>query len=321
MALSAAVIIPARNPGPRFQEVIQAVLEQSLDPAIISSLEVLVIDSGSTDGTLEYLRALSDERVRVHQIAPAEFGHGKTRNAGAEMTQGEVLVFLTHDALPANQQWLNALIKPLVQNPKVAGVFGRHIAYPEADEPTREGLERHFEGFKAQPEVYLENPALYAAEEGYRKFLHFFSNNNSAMRRSVWAQHPFADVDFAEDQVWAREIIEAGYVKAYAHEAVVYHSHQFSAFERFQRSFDEASAFRRYFDYRLCRGPRMFIKRVYQETAADRRTFKMNIANVMGHWLGTYSQRLPTRMAQWCSWDKRLQRGLRSAHGIENSRQ
>lgn len=300
MALSAAVIIPARSPGPRFQEVIQAVLEQSLDSAIISSLEVLVIDSGSTDGTLEYLRALNDERVLVHEIAPAEFGHGKTRNAGAAMTQGEALVFLTHDALPANQQWLNALVKPLVQNPKVAGVFGRHIAYPE---------------------VYLEDPALYAAEEGYRKFLHFFSNNNSAIRRSVWAQHSFADVDFAEDQVWAKEIIEAGYVKAYAHEAVVYHSHQFSAFERFQRSFDEASAFRRYFDYRLCRGPRMFIKRVYQETAADRRTFKMNLANVLGHWLGTYSQRLPKRLAQWCSWDKRLQRGLRSAHGIANSRQ
>lgn len=245
--VTAAVVIPTKNGGALFRRVIDAVLDQ----ATPWEFEVLVVDSGSADGTVEYCRSL--DRVRVHCIAPEEFGHGRTRNLGISMVGGEFVALITQDALPADRHWLNNLVAAVEQADDVAGAFGRHLPYPDAGPYLARDLKQHFDGFLAWPKVMrLDDPGRYAAEVGYRQVLHYFSNNNSCIRRSVWEKYPIAEVDFAEDQIWAKSVVEAGYGKAYADDARVYHSHNYSVVETARRAFDEARALQRLFGYRLC---------------------------------------------------------------------
>jgi hypothetical protein len=85
---------------------------------------------------------------------------------------------------------------------------------------------------------------------GWRRFMHFFSDNNSCLRRSVWEKHPYPEIEFGEDQAWADLIIKAGYSKVYAPTACVYHSHEFTLEQTAERKEIEREFFRSYFGYR-----------------------------------------------------------------------
>ncbi|QVQ25620.1 glycosyltransferase family 2 protein [Achromobacter deleyi] len=321
--MKASVIIPTKNPGGILRSVLQAVCNQKA----AFDFDVLVIDSGSTDGTADYVRQFGDKRVRLHEIAPAEFGHGKTRNLGVSLTDGEFAVFITHDALPASDGWLAAMVKPADEDPEVAGVFGRHLAYPDASPFTRRDLERHFAHFEPTPVVRLDDRARYDRDPGYRQFLHFFSDNNALIRRSVWQQFPYPDVDFAEDQIWAETIIKQGWKKAYAHDGVVYHSHDFPPFEYLQRSFDESYALFRLFGYTLVPSLYRLLRSWGGATLLDLRyawgqgliwrqplaVLSMPFRNLMrasGHYLGSRADRLPAGLRRGLSRDRRMMAGM-----------
>ena len=240
------IIIPTKNGGKQFKKVLEACLNQKVP----WEYDVIVVDSGSTDDTLMYCQRFED--VTVLTIKPEEFGHGRTRNFAISKANSEFVVLITQDALPFDNNWLYELVSAADANPNIAGAFGRHIAYPQSSIFTARDLKLHFDGFAAAPSVVcLDDIHRYENEVGYRQFLHFFSNNNSCLRKDVWNEIPFPEVDFAEDQIWAKKVIEAGYKKAYADKAIVYHSHDFAIWETFRRSFDEASAFYRLFGYIL----------------------------------------------------------------------
>ncbi|WP_417451972.1 glycosyltransferase [Kordiimonas sp.] len=244
----ASVVIPTYNAGSQFEAVLDAVLAQHTP----WPFEVLVIDSGSVDGTLDLVRARA--RVRLHEIDKRDFNHGDTRNLGVELTSGEYIAFITHDALPANQAWLFNLVEAIESEPKAAGAFGRHFAYPDASPFTKRDLDAHFANILEYPLLVSRdtNIARYrGGEAGWRQFLHFYSDNNSCFRRSVWEQMPYRRVVFGEDQLWAHDIIEAGYAKLYAAQAVVYHSHDYDEAETEERSAIEASFFKHFFGYEL----------------------------------------------------------------------
>lgn len=319
----ASVIVPTKNPGSVFREVLSAVLAQKTDFAF----DVLVIDSGSTDGTAQYVRGLGDPRLRLMEIPPADFGHGKTRNQGIAATQGEYAVMITHDATPASDRWLAALVRTADQDEQIAGVFGRHLAYPQASPLTAHELELHFSGFLSQPVAWMHDKARYATDVGYRQFLHFFSDNNALVRRAVWEKIPYPEVDFAEDQIWARTVVESGWKKAYSHEAAVFHSHDYGLLDRFRRSFDESYAFLRFFGYKLCpslglllRGWLALTRRdvlyLYSQRGMDRPALhflRMPIDHFMrlaGHYFGTHGSRLPEKIRHLISRDRRMFSGL-----------
>ncbi|WP_262689460.1 rhamnosyltransferase WsaF family glycosyltransferase [Kordiimonas aestuarii] len=244
----ASVVIPTYNAGAQFERVLDAILSQHAP----WPFEVLVIDSGSTDGTLDIVKARPD--VRLHEIDKRDFNHGDTRNLGASLTSGDYIAFVTHDALPANRAWLFNLVEAIEAEPKAAGAFGRHFAYPEASPFTKRDLDAHFTNFQNNPLLVSRktNVARYkAGDEGWRQFLHFYSDNNSCFRRSIWEKIPYRRVEFGEDQLWAHDIIEAGYAKLYAAQAVVYHSHDYDEAETEERSAIEASFFRHFFGYQL----------------------------------------------------------------------
>ncbi|MDS9469136.1 glycosyltransferase [Paracoccus sp. MBLB3053] len=246
---SVSVIIPVKNGLPHFRDVCRELARQDYD----APFEVICIDSGSTDGSDQL--AL-DHGFRLERIDPKTFGHGRTRNLGASLSQADYVAFITHDAIPANERWLSELIAPMRRDERVAGVFSRHIAHEKADPFIAWELEKHFDGLRAFPVVEITDRAEYDGNEGLRQIYHFYSDNASAMPRRIWELHPYPDVQFAEDQIWAKTIVEAGYRKAFAPDSVVRHSHSFGPFETLQRSFDESRAFRKLFGYRLAKGAR-----------------------------------------------------------------
>jgi len=322
--LKASVVVLTKNPGQVFQQVLSSVLRQKAE----FDFEILVIDSGSTDSTLDHIKALADPRIRLHQIAPSEFGHGKTRNLAVNLARGEFVAMLTHDACPEDDRWLNKLVQLAETDTRIAGVFGRHIAYPDANPFTRYELEIHFAGFRSAPIVQMSDPHRYGVDPGYRQFLHFFSDNNALLRKAVWEQIPYPDVDFAEDQLWAKAVIEAGWRKAYAHDAVVLHSHNYELVERLQRSFDESRAFFRYFGYDLCPTlKRVFLgwlalnqrdlefargqNLVWQAPFAAVRMIADNLMRVAGQYFGNHAERLPAFLQARLSRDKKLHMNIK----------
>lgn len=316
----ASVLIPVKNGGPLLGEVIDAILQQQTP----WPFEVIVVDSGSKDDSVALVRARG---VRCEQISPQEFGHGRTRNYLASLSVGEFLVFVTQDAKPATADWLYNMVMGCDSDPAVAGAFGPHRAYPHARHVTHCELSQHFAGFGDKLSVVrLEDRARFVTDPGYRQWLHFFSSNNSCIRRSVWEQLPLPEVAFAEDQTWALRAIEAGHAKAFVPDAVVYHSHDFGVWETLQRNFDEARSFNLYFGYRIqdhlpralrlaahlakrdldwlrsggLRGWRLFKNAGYMAC--------IELARVVGQYLGTRHDRLPFWLLRSVSRDEQLQR-------------
>src|SRR5262245_26038801 len=119
-----SVLLVTKNGERYLAELLQRVTRQQGPVAV---REIIAVDSGSRDGTLQILRAFDAQLV---QIAPHEFGHGKTRNLAAARAQGDYLVFLTQDATPANEHWLANLLAPLQTDPEVAGAYSRHLPRP-----------------------------------------------------------------------------------------------------------------------------------------------------------------------------------------------
>ncbi|KAA0678252.1 glycosyltransferase [Roseomonas genomospecies 6] len=241
----ASVMIPTWNAGPLFHEVLASVQQQRTP----WPFEILVIDSGSTDGTAEFAR---DAGVMFHAIPQREFGHGRTRNLGVEMSNGDFVAFITQDAKPFDEFWLYNLVTVLEHFPKGAGAFGRHVAWPNASPFVKRDMDRHFQMFGNNPlqvSKYDDLERWNTQDLDFRRFLHFYSDNNSCLRRSVWKDIPLPDVEFGEDQVWADRIIREGYSKIYVPSAVVYHSHDYNPTETMERSKTEALFFKKYFGY------------------------------------------------------------------------
>lgn len=223
-----SVLLLTKNAGRRFEDVLAAVFAQrGVD------FEVLAMDSGSTDGTLELL---GRHRVEVHRIPSGAFSHGGTRNRIAALARGSLLAFLTQDARPVGTSWL-ASLKAAVEDPRVAGATGRQIPRPGIRD-----AERYFQSY-----LYPPAPRRMVLKSGqrYRVADFFFSNANSIVRKSVWREVPFPEhVVMSEDQWWAREVLKRGYELAYAPDAAVEHSHDHGPVALFKRNFDSGASLR-----------------------------------------------------------------------------
>jgi rhamnosyltransferase len=183
-------------------------------------LDVLVVDSGSTDATLEIARG---HGARVLELGPAEFDYSKALNLGIGEVGGEFVVVLSAHAIPADAHMLERLIAPF-DTTAVAGVAARQLPWPDA--PWRE-IHRLRHQFGVTRKVYEPSNADRIV----------FSNACSCIRRSVWSAEPFT-LPAVEDLEWARRVVAAGWNIVYEPEATVYHSHHEGPRAQAQRLID-----------------------------------------------------------------------------------
>jgi rhamnosyltransferase len=240
--LKVSVALLTKNGGARLAECVAALLAQDCADAF----EILAIDSGSRDGSAELLRA--QPRVRVVSIEPGDFQHGRTRNEAMRATTGELVAFLTQDAIP-EPDWLRNLVAFMDAHQHIAGAFGHQLPHRDADALEAFEVGGHFESFRGGPREFrrLEGPA----GDDARARQHFFSNVSSIIRRSAWEATPFPEVEFGEDQSWALAVQSAGGATGYAMEAVVRHSHAYDTLTLLRRRYDEARFMKRQFGYAL----------------------------------------------------------------------
>lgn len=219
-----SVVIPVKNGGEDLRRCLGGIAAQVVDDEV----EVVVVDSGSGDGSAELAEASG---ARVHRIPPEAFNHGATRNLGASLARGDMLVFTSQDAHAEDERWLQRLTGPLGADERVAGVYGRQIAHEDAKPP-----ERFFLDFLYGSEPRVQRAAR-RAELSMETTL--FSNANSAIRRSVLDAFPFVeDIIMSEDQEWSQRVLLAGYTLVYEPRAAVRHSHPYTVRQAFRRFFD-----------------------------------------------------------------------------------
>lgn len=233
------MIIPTFNGEAHLADVLDAVAGQRFD----GTVETLVVDSGSTDATLDIVRARP--AVRLHEIPNSDFSHGRTRNLAAQLGTGRLLVFLTQDAIPADEDWLTELTRPLA-NPHVAGVVGRQIPRPGCFPLLKYEIVGAFRALGPDHGITVAWRGGSTPTGPDLDQLGFYSDVNSAVRRNFLLKDiPYRDLPYSEDMAFGRDIILAGHGRAYAGEGAVIHSNDLTRREYGKRIFDETVALRR----------------------------------------------------------------------------
>jgi rhamnosyltransferase len=221
--IETSIVIPTKNGG----EDIGACLEAVYSQKGTGPFEVIVIDSGSTDNTLEIVGRYP---VRLERIPAETFHHARTRNYAAGFAKGAVLVFLSQDAIPASDTWLAALIRDF-REPSVGAVYGRQLPKTESGPERRSAFAVMYGGARI---VKMPMDGIGLGHKYYH-----FSNANSAIRRKVWEVTRFPDeLKVFEDVGIAKRILDSGWSIVYEPEAAVYHSHDFPLDMLFKRYFD-----------------------------------------------------------------------------------
>jgi len=201
--LNASIVIRAKNEAKDIGDTLDSIFQQVLVP----QFEVIVVDSGSTDRTLEIARQYP---TRIIEIPAESFTYGRALNIGIKAASGDQVVALSAHSLPTDKTWLANLLEPFT-DPTVGAVYGRHVPRSNAT---------HFELFG----MWLSGVTSDKPRRQQRDMM--FSNANGAYRRQLALQHPFDEkIPGAEDLAWADWIERQGWVVCYQPTAAVYHSH------------------------------------------------------------------------------------------------
>lgn len=223
--MKVSVIIPTYNAGQILRQIYLKIEKFSS----IDQGEIIVIDSSSNDGSLDFLQ---NENVQIISIPKSEFNHGGTRNLAAKKATGDILVYLTQDAVPANEDSIDNLIKPLIQNKDVGMSYGRQLPHNNADVFGAFAREFNYPNV-SQVKTIKDKDRL-----GIKTV--FVSNSFAAYRKDSLEQvggFPTNTI-LSEDTYVAAKMIKNDLSIAYVAEASVYHSHNYSILEEFKRYFD-----------------------------------------------------------------------------------
>ena len=220
--MKVSVIVPTLNAERWITQQLDMLLSQTVE------VEILVIDSGSTDRTVSIVSS-HGERVRLLQISRDNFDHGGTRDYALRQSTGDYVLFFTQDAVPTDHYCIEKLLSAF-SSPDIAAVFGRQIAHPDA--PEYEKLTRQF-NYPDQPRIWREADIPCYGVKSY-----FFSNVCSAYRRDAYLAVGGFDTPIIsnEDMMMAAKLLQAGYALAYTPDAAVYHSHRYTLTEELRRN-------------------------------------------------------------------------------------
>jgi O-antigen biosynthesis protein len=244
-----SVVIPVKDGEAFLAEILEALQREGPD-------EVLVIDSGSRDRSPEIARSAG---VEVLSIEPQAFGHGRTRNLGAERTTGDLICFLTQDATPC-PGWLAAYQEAFTLDARVGAAFGPHLPRADTSPMIARELIEFFAGFSPDGRPSLQGP-------GDPSFL---SNVNACYARACWEELRFRDVDYCEDAAFGADLLAAGWLKAYHPAAAVLHAHDYGWSGFMRRYFDEYRGLRGTIGYVEKLGLRSTVRHIRANVSGDR---------------------------------------------------
>jgi len=212
------IIMRSCNEGWALRETLPALKAQDY-----RNWELIVIDSGSTDGSVELIRAA--EPKHFVQIFPHDYRPSRVMNQGMQLATTELVIFLNADATPQGSGWLRPLVAAL-QAPQTAAVFSRQIPRTDCHAVFAHDYDR-----------------CYGPQRESARWDHFFSMVSSGLRRDIWSQRGFLEtMQYSEDDEYTRWCRDQGYQIVYCPESVAMHSHNYSPRQAYKRSFGEAWA-------------------------------------------------------------------------------
>ena len=219
------VIIPAYHPGKEFATLIKRLEKQS-----VPIHRIIVMNTEESMWNKEWEK-LSDV-MEIHHLAKSEFDHGGTRAQAAELSDADVMIFMTQDAMPADRELLAELLKALEQDENIAAAYARQLPNAECS-----FVERYTRAFN-----YPDRSGVKTKKDmdqyGIKTF--FCSNVCAAYKKDIYQKQGgfVRRTIFNEDMIYAGGLIQAGYGIAYAAEAKVIHSHNYNCMQQFHRNFD-----------------------------------------------------------------------------------
>lgn len=218
------IVVPVYRPGSELRRLLVSLMEQTVRPA-----RILLINTEEKYFDESCIRGIDD--VRVVHIRKEEFDHGGTRHMAASMLSGEFLLFMTQDAVPADDRLLEELLRPF-EDARVCAAYARQLPRPDCGP-----LERYARNFNYGPDSRVKT-AEDLPELGIKTF--FCSNVCAMYRRSAYEESGgfVRHTIFNEDMIFAGKLIQNGKAVAYCGEAKVLHSHNYSGLQQFHRNFD-----------------------------------------------------------------------------------
>src|SRR5215203_5014067 len=219
-----SILIPTYNAASSLRALLDVLSRQRLP-----LFEIIMVDSSSTDSTLSIATTYG---VQTHVIQKREFDHGGTRTFMGSLAKGDVLVYMTQDALPVDDTALPSLVSTLLADERIGAAFGRQIPHRDATL-----FARHLRGFNYPPQ---SDTRTIQDRERYGMKTFFCSNSFAAYRRKALESAGWfkADLLMGEDMQACARMLKEGYHIAYVAEACVYHSHNYSLRQEFKRYFD-----------------------------------------------------------------------------------
>jgi len=216
--MKVSIIVRAKNEIHAVEDAITMINNQTY-----TDYEIVVVDSGSTDGTYEVLENCKPNVI--YQIDPATYIPGKVLNEAIKRCSGEIIVFNNADCVPENEFWLEKLIAPL-NDETIAATFSRQIAKDSVNRLVQKDCERSF-----------------GDGEEHKKWKHFFSLASSAVRRDLITEFPFdATITYSEDIDWSYKMKKRGKKVYYVKESIVEHRHDYTIKSVYKRAFGEGLA-------------------------------------------------------------------------------
>jgi rhamnosyltransferase len=213
-----SLILRSYNEGWALRDTLPALRTQDYQ-----NWELIVIDSGSTDGSVDLIRQAKP--AHFVQITHEEYNPARVMNHGMRLARADLGIFLNADAAPQGSHWLRPLVMAL-QEPDVAAVFGRQVPRPDCRAVYAHDYERCF-GPKRES----------------TQWDHFFSMVSSGLRKDIWSRRGFLEkMQYSEDDEYTRWCREQGYRVVYVPDSVVMHSHNYTPQQAYKRSFGEAKA-------------------------------------------------------------------------------
>lgn len=222
MSKSVSIIIRSYNEEEHIERLLEGIFEQSE-----KNIEVIIVDSGSTDQTLKIAETFP---VIVHEIKPGEFSFGRALNLGCQAAIGEFFVIASAHIYPVYKDWLKKLLIPF-DDPKVGAIYGKQ----RGCDTTKYSEHQIFnKWFPDECNFSQEHP--------------FFNNANAAIRSKLWKRIPYDEtLTGLEDIDWANRVLKLAYKIVYSAEAEVIHVHNETIIQVFNRYRREAIALKRIF--------------------------------------------------------------------------